>query len=100
MAPSASTDTTAAAAAAAQAAATLKGLPHPKDLSHHYSRVTKSRAQSNIKAFYRFIQTPGISNFAGGECFASVSSPIPASRGRSGAVIIPELKPLPPTNLS
>ncbi|RTE72088.1 hypothetical protein BHE90_013495 [Fusarium euwallaceae] len=66
MAPSASIDTTAAAAAAAQAAATLKSLPHPKDLSHHYSQVTKNRVQSRIKAFYRFIQTPGISNFSGG----------------------------------
>jgi hypothetical protein len=86
MAPSASIDTTAAAAAAAQAAATLKALPHPKDLSHHYSQVTKNRVQSRIKAFYRFIQTPGISNFSGGECFASVSSPCPASRGGAGPV--------------
>lgn len=76
MAPSASIDTTAAAAAAAQAAATLKALPHPKDLSHLYSRVTKNRVQSNIKAFYRFIQTPGISNFAGGECFCECFFPL------------------------
>ncbi|KAF4984305.1 hypothetical protein FDECE_17118 [Fusarium decemcellulare] len=66
MAPSASIDNTAAAAAAAQAAATLKALPHPKDLSHHYSIVTKNREQSRIKAFYRFMQIPGISNFSGG----------------------------------
>lgn len=95
MAPSASIDTTAAAAAAAQAAATLKALPHPKDLSHHYSQVTKNRVQSRIKAFYRFIQTPGISNFSGGECFASVSRA--GISGRSGAGIMPELRPLPPT---
>lgn len=83
MAPSASIDTTAAAAAAAQAAATLKALPHPKDLSHHFSQVTKNRLQSRIKAFYKFIQTPGISNFSGGECFASVSCPC---RGGAGPV--------------
>ncbi|KAM5342565.1 hypothetical protein ACJ41O_013531 [Fusarium nematophilum] len=66
MAPSANVDRTEAAAAAALAAATLKALPHPKDLSHHWSTVTKNRAPSRIKAFYRFIQIPGISNFSGG----------------------------------
>lgn len=40
--------------------------PPAKDLSHHFSVVTKARASSNIKAFYKFFQIPGISNLAGG----------------------------------
>ncbi|KAJ4249495.1 hypothetical protein NW762_012352 [Fusarium torreyae] len=65
MAPSA-TDAAATAAATAEAAATLKALPPPKDLSHLYSIVAKNRKQSAIKAFYKFMQIPGISNFSGG----------------------------------
>jgi hypothetical protein len=63
MAPSA-TDATAQASPAATA---LQALPPPKDLSHLFSKVTRNRKPSNIKAFYKFMQIPGISNFAGGE---------------------------------
>ncbi|KFZ00605.1 hypothetical protein V501_10627 [Pseudogymnoascus sp. VKM F-4519 (FW-2642)] len=38
----------------------------PLDLSHHYSRVTKARQESNIKAFYKYFAIPGIGNLAGG----------------------------------
>ena len=64
------------AAAAAEAAATLKALPPPKDLSHLYSIVTKNRNQSAIKAFYKFMQIPGISNFSGGESGSRPGSPL------------------------
>jgi hypothetical protein len=47
--------------------AALKSLPSPKDLSHLFSVITRNRDQSEIKAFYKFMQIPGISNFAGGE---------------------------------
>ncbi|OBT85885.1 hypothetical protein VE02_04471 [Pseudogymnoascus sp. 03VT05] len=38
----------------------------PLDLSHHFSRVTKARQESNIKAFYKYFAIPGIGNLAGG----------------------------------
>lgn len=38
----------------------------PKDLSHHFSRVTKLRTESKIKEFYKFFMIPGIGNLAGG----------------------------------
>ena len=38
----------------------------PIDLSHHYSKVTKNRAASNIKKFYKYFSIPGIANLAGG----------------------------------
>ncbi|KAI0532502.1 pyridoxal phosphate-dependent transferase [Xylaria digitata] len=40
--------------------------PAPKDMSHHYSDVTKARKASSLKKFYKFFQIPGIGNFAGG----------------------------------
>ena len=40
--------------------------PSPLDLSHHYSRETKSRDASAIKGFYKYFQIPGIGNLAGG----------------------------------
>lgn len=40
--------------------------PPPKDLSHHLSRATKTRAPSSIKAFYKYFQIPGIGQLAGG----------------------------------
>ncbi|KAM0492146.1 hypothetical protein ACHAP8_010143 [Fusarium lateritium] len=46
--------------------AALKSLPSPKDLSHLFSVITRNREESDIKAFYKFMQIPGISNFAGG----------------------------------
>ena len=42
-------------------------LPEPKDLSYHFSRTTKNRAQSQMKAFYKYFSIPGIGNLAGGE---------------------------------
>ncbi|KAH0564961.1 hypothetical protein GP486_001655 [Trichoglossum hirsutum] len=39
--------------------------PPPLDLSHHYSRTSKARAESRIKEFYRYFAIPGISNLAG-----------------------------------
>ena len=41
-------------------------LPEPIDLSHRYSQVTKSRAASSIKDFYKYFLIPGIGNLAGG----------------------------------
>ncbi|KAF2663262.1 aromatic amino acid aminotransferase [Microthyrium microscopicum] len=38
----------------------------PKDFSHLYSRVTKNRAQSKIKSFYKYFAIPGIGQLAGG----------------------------------
>jgi hypothetical protein len=64
MAPSATVDTLSAEAAAS---ASVAAPPKPKDFSHHYSIVTKNRAPSKIKAFYKFARIPGISNFSGGE---------------------------------
>ncbi|KAK6433346.1 hypothetical protein LTR95_010481 [Oleoguttula sp. CCFEE 5521] len=40
--------------------------PPPKDLSHHLSRATKSRAASSMKAFYKYFAIPGIGQLAGG----------------------------------
>lgn len=42
-------------------------LPEPKDLSHHYSEVTKSRQPSAIKEYYKFFKIPNIGNLAGGK---------------------------------
>ena len=41
-------------------------LLEPIDLSHHYSQVTKNRAASSIKDFYKYFLIPGIGNLAGG----------------------------------
>ena len=41
-------------------------LPEPKDLSHHISRVTKARAASRIKEFYKYLLIPGIGQLAAG----------------------------------
>jgi hypothetical protein len=41
--------------------------PAPKDMSHHYSRVTKNRVASKIKQFYKYFAIPGIGNLAGGK---------------------------------
>jgi hypothetical protein len=43
-------------------------LTPPLDLSHHYARVTKARAISKIKLFYKYFSIPGIGQLAGGEC--------------------------------
>lgn len=49
--------------------------PPPKDLSHHFSDVTKARAASQMKAFYRFFRIPGITQLAGGSSPLLPSSP-------------------------
>lgn len=36
----------------------IEQLSPPKDLSHHFSRVTKLRAESKIKEFYKFFLIP------------------------------------------
>ncbi|KAI9830028.1 MAG: hypothetical protein M1819_005858 [Sarea resinae] len=40
--------------------------PKPLDLSHHWSRTTKNRTESNMKGFYKYFLIPGIANLAGG----------------------------------
>jgi len=40
--------------------------PAPRDLSHHYSVVTKRRVPSKVKEAYKLFQIPGILNIAGG----------------------------------
>lgn len=42
-------------------------LPEPRDLSHHFSEVTKNRLPSAIKEYYKFFKIPGIGNLAGGK---------------------------------
>ncbi|KAL8701138.1 MAG: hypothetical protein Q9201_005079 [Fulgogasparrea decipioides] len=41
-------------------------MAEPLDLSHHFSRVTKSRGASAVKDFYRYFRIPNIGNLAGG----------------------------------
>ncbi|KAF4765652.1 hypothetical protein HAV15_003798 [Penicillium sp. str.  len=43
----------------------------PLDLSHHLSYATKNKKPSSVKGFYKYFQTPGIANFAGGLPHAS-----------------------------
>lgn len=50
----------------ANAMAAIMEKPAPKDLSYHYSRVTKNRAASKMKQFYQYFFIPGIGNLAGG----------------------------------
>ncbi|KAI5862770.1 aromatic amino acid aminotransferase [Durotheca rogersii] len=40
--------------------------PAPKDMSHHFSDVTKARVPSKMKEFYKFFQIPNIGQLAGG----------------------------------
>ncbi|KAI9750829.1 MAG: hypothetical protein M4579_006291 [Chaenotheca gracillima] len=40
--------------------------PDPLDLSHYFSRATKSREESHIKDFYKYFTIPGIAQLAGG----------------------------------
>ncbi|OTB05859.1 hypothetical protein M426DRAFT_56168 [Hypoxylon sp. CI-4A] len=40
--------------------------PIPKDMSHHFSDVTKARAPAKMKEFYKYFQIPGIGQLAGG----------------------------------
>lgn len=46
--------------------ATIMEKPAPKDLSYHFSRVTKKRDASKLKQLYKYFQIPGIGNLAGG----------------------------------
>ncbi|KAI1139020.1 aromatic amino acid aminotransferase [Hypoxylon sp. FL0543] len=40
--------------------------PLPKDMSHHFSDVTKARAPNQMKEFYKYFQIPNIGQLAGG----------------------------------
>ncbi|KAI0490904.1 pyridoxal phosphate-dependent transferase [Xylaria cf. heliscus] len=40
--------------------------PAPKDMSHHYSDLTKARKPTAVKSLYKFFSIPGIGNLAGG----------------------------------
>ncbi|KAH6655278.1 aromatic amino acid aminotransferase [Truncatella angustata] len=40
--------------------------PLPKDMSHHFSDVTKARVPSAMKQYYKYFQIPGIGQLAGG----------------------------------
>lgn len=40
--------------------------PQPKDMSHHFSDLTKARIPSKMKEYYKFFMIPGIGNLAGG----------------------------------
>ncbi|ETS80538.1 hypothetical protein PFICI_08067 [Pestalotiopsis fici W106-1] len=40
--------------------------PLPKDMSHHYSEVTKRRTPSKMKEYYKYFLIPGIGQLAGG----------------------------------
>ncbi|TGJ85988.1 hypothetical protein E0Z10_g2739 [Xylaria hypoxylon] len=40
--------------------------PAPKDMSHHYSDLTRARKPNSMKLFYKLFTIPGIGNFAGG----------------------------------
>lgn len=44
----------------------VEELAPPKNLSHHFSRVTKNRQVSSMKDFYKYFLIPGIGNLAGG----------------------------------
>lgn len=74
----------------AQDAASAPIQQPPLDLSHHFTRATKSRTPSSVKKFYKFFQIPGIGNLAGGEsvpricCFILLSSEslLALNRGR------------------
>jgi len=43
-----------------------KELSPPMDFTHFYSRVSKQRNASTMKAFYKYFLIPGIGNLAGG----------------------------------
>ncbi|OTB16836.1 hypothetical protein K445DRAFT_316319 [Daldinia sp. EC12] len=46
--------------------------PLPKDMSHHFSDVTKARAPSRMKEFYKYFLIPNIGQLAGGLPSASL----------------------------
>lgn len=83
-----STSVSTASSITATKGADRKILPPPKDLSHLFSMVTRNREASEVKAFYKFMQIPGISNFAGGESIrataASHRSETPAALTAAG----------------
>lgn len=55
---------------------TIMEKPAPKDLSYHYSRVTRNRNASKMKQFYKYFSIPGIGNLAGGTSFLFLKSAI------------------------
>lgn len=40
--------------------------PEPKDMSHHFSDVTKARYPSVMKQYYKYFLIPGIGQISGG----------------------------------
>jgi hypothetical protein len=50
----------------------------PRDLSHHFSQMTKNRAVSKIKKYYKYFKIPGIGQLAGGKSMPHprTSSPV------------------------
>ncbi|TDZ19598.1 Aromatic amino acid aminotransferase [Colletotrichum orbiculare MAFF 240422] len=44
----------------------------PRNLSHHFSEVTKRREASKMKDYYKYFQIPGVGNLAGGLPHASL----------------------------
>ncbi len=54
-------------------------LPLPLDLSHHFSAMTKNRAPSQMKQYYKYFQIPGAGNLAGGPSLLLASCPPPTS---------------------
>jgi hypothetical protein len=63
-----------------------KGPKPPLDLSHHFSRVTAARQESQIKEFYKYFMIPGIGNLAGGK-FNLINFP-PASWPKSKTTML------------
>lgn len=49
----------------------------PRDLSHHFSRVTKARKGNTIKGLYKYMSIPGIGNLAGGKAWPGNSQDAP-----------------------
>ena len=52
--------------AGAGTAAGVTKKPPPKDMSHHYSEVTKARTANKMKQYYKYFMIPGIGQLAGG----------------------------------
>lgn len=50
--------------------------PAPKDMSHHFSDLTKARVPSKMKEYYKYFQIPGIGNLAGGAHMPFYQSPV------------------------
>ncbi|KAL2889331.1 aromatic amino acid aminotransferase [Ceratocystis lukuohia] len=81
-------------------------LVPPRDLSHLFSEVTTNRQPSQIKAYYKFFQIPGIGNIAAGLPHVSLfpfdtleANIAPPTRWTPSASVDPNCGP-DPANLS